>query len=220
MAKIHRETLHRKVYSALKEMIADHRFKPGERINIEKVTEELGVSRTPVSEAIRQLEQEGLLVSVTNKGIFMNTLTREEALDLYAVRETLEGMVARLAAERIDDKTLKKLDASLIKQKNLIERGDIVAYNKEDVCFHTLIHAASGNTFLAEILERIENMIHPIGLHANGFLPSFYEEHLLLAQAFKKHDSATAEAVFRRHNENVMRVIREGDLTYARPSEA
>jgi DNA-binding GntR family transcriptional regulator len=219
LGKIRHETLHKKVYSALKEMIADHRFKPGERINIERVTSELGVSRTPVSEAIRQLEQEGLLVSVTNKGIFMNTLTREEALDLYAVRETLEGMVARLAAARIDDKTLKKLDASLLKQKNLIERGDVVAYNKEDVCFHTLIHAASGNSFLVDILERIENMIHPIGLHANGFLPSFYEEHVLLVQALKKHNPIEVEAIFQRHNENVMRVIREGDLTYARPPE-
>jgi DNA-binding GntR family transcriptional regulator len=217
LAKIRRENLNLKVYSALKEMIADHRFKPGERINVEKMTKELGVSRTPVCEAIRRLEQERLLVSVTNKGIFMNTLTREEALDLYAVRETLEGMVARLAAERIDEKTLKKLDASLAKQKKLIERADIIAYNKEDVCFHMLIHAASGNGFLVEMLERIENMIHPIGLHASGFLPSFYEEHVLLTRALKTRDLAEAEAVFRRHNETVMRVIRDGNLTYARP---
>ena len=148
MAKILRENLNLKVYSALKEMIANYRFKPGERINIEKITKELGVSRTPVCEAIRRLEQESLVVSVTNKGIFMNTLTREEALDLYAVRETLEGMVARLAAERIDEKILKKLDDSLAKQKKLIERGDVIAYNREDFSFHTLIHAASGNVFL------------------------------------------------------------------------
>jgi DNA-binding GntR family transcriptional regulator len=217
LAKIHRENLNLKVYSALKEMIADHRFKPGERINVEKMTKELGVSRTPVCEAIRRLEQERLLVSVANKGIFMNTLTREEALDLFAVRQTLEGMVARLAAVRIDEKSLKKLDASLAKQEKLIERGDIIAYNKEDFCFHTLIHAASGNGFLAEMLERIENMIHPIGFHVSGFLSNFYAEHVLLIRALKTRDPAEAEAVFRRHNETVMRVIRDGNLTYTRP---
>jgi DNA-binding GntR family transcriptional regulator len=201
-------------------MIANYRFKPGERINVEKITKELGVSRTPVCEAFRRLEQERVVVSVTNKGIFMNTLTREEALDLFAVRETLEGMVARLSAQRIDEKSLKKLDASLAKQKKLIERGDIIAYNQEDFCFHTLIHAAAGNVFLGEMLVRIENMIHPIGLHVDGFLSSFYEEHVKLTRALKKHDPAEAEEMFRRHNENVMRVIRDGNLTYIRPSEA
>jgi DNA-binding GntR family transcriptional regulator len=217
LAKIHRENLNLRVYSALKEMIADHRFKPGERINVEKMTRELGVSRTPVCEAIRRLEQEHLLVSVTNKGIFMNTLTREEALDLFAVREALEGMVAKLAAVRIDEKTLKKLDSSLEKQKKLIASGDILAYNKEDFRFHTQIHAASGNGFLVEMLERIENMIHPIGLHVSGFLPSFYEEHVSLTRALKARDPVHAAAVFRKHNETVMRVIRDGNLTYARP---
>jgi DNA-binding GntR family transcriptional regulator len=220
LAKLFRENLNLRVYSALKEMIANHRFKPGERINVERITKELGVSRTPVWEAIRRLEQESLVVNVTNKGIFMNTLTREEALDLFAVREVLEGMVARLAAERIDEKIIKKLESSLEKQKKWIEKGDIIAYTREDFNFHTLIHKASGNVFLAEMLERIENKIHPIGLHVNGFLPSFYKEHSNLIRALRKNDPKEAEAMFRKHNENVMRIIRHGNLTYIRPSGA
>jgi len=220
LAKLVRENLNLRVYSALKEMIANYRFKPGERINVEQITKELGVSRTPVWEAIRRLEQESLVVNVTNKGIFMNTLTRDEALDLFAVREVLEGMVARLAAERIDEKTIKKLESSLEKQKKWIEKGDIIAYTREDFYFHTLIHKASGNAFLAEMLERIENKIHPIGLHVDGFLSSFYKEHLNLIRALRRHDPKEATDMFRRHNENVMRIIRHGNLTYIRPSGA
>lgn len=220
MAKLVRENLNLRVYSALKEMIANYRFKPGGRINVERITKELGVSRTPVWEAIRRLEQESLVVNVTNKGIFMNTLTREEALDLFAVREVLEGMVARLAAKRIDEKVIKKLESSLEKQKKWIEKGDIIAYTREDFYFHTTIHKASGNVFLAEMLERIENKIHPIGLRVDGFLPSFYNEHSNLINALRKHDPKEAEEMFRRHNENVMRIIRHGDLTYIRPSGA
>ncbi len=218
MAKIVRKNLNLRVYSELKEMIANHRFKPGERINVERITKELGVSRTPVWEAIRRLEQESLVVNVTNKGIFMNTLSRDEALDLFAVREVLEGMVARLAAERIDEKTLGKLEDSLERQKKWIEKGDIIAYTREDFSFHTLIHKASGNAFLAEILERIENMIHPIGLKVKDFLSRFYKEHTELIRALRKHDPKETEAIFRRHNEDVMRIIRHGNLTYIRPS--
>ena len=117
LAKIKQENLNTKVYAALKQMITNYRFKPGERINVEQITKELGISRTPVWEAIRRLEHEGLVFNSPNKGVFMYTLSKEEALDLIAVRETLESMAARLVAERIDEKTLAKLDDALEKLK-------------------------------------------------------------------------------------------------------
>ena len=186
MAKIKRENLNSKVYSALKLMIANYRFKPGVRINVEQITKELGVSRTPVWEAIRRLEQEGLVVNSPNKGVFMNSLTPEEALDLYAVREVLEGMAARLAAERIDEKALAKLDKSLQKQKKIIENGDLVAYSQVDFDFHAIIYEASGNVFLKELLQNIKNKMRPISMHVGGFLHSFFDDHTLLVDALKK----------------------------------
>ena len=155
MAKIKRENLNTKVYSALKQMITNYRFKPGERINVEQITKELGVSRTPIWEAIRRLEHEGLVFNSPNKGVFMYTLSKEEALDLIAVRETLESMAARLAAERIDEKTLAKLDDALEKQKQIVENNDMLAYSRADTDFHTLIHSTTGNAFLCEMLENI-----------------------------------------------------------------
>ena len=209
VAKIKRENLNLKVYSALKQMIANYRFKPGARINVEQITKELGVSRTPVWEAIRRLEQEGLVVNSPNKGVFMNSLTPEEALDLYAVREVLEGMAARLAAERIDEKTLAKLDKSLQKQEKIIANEDLVAYSQVDFDFHALIYEASGNVFLRELLQNIKNKMRPISMHVGGFLQTFYDDHTRLVDAFKEGDPERAEIVLRKHNQNVMRIIRD-----------
>ena len=90
MAKLRREKLSNQIYAVLKEMIADYRFQPGARLpHLRSISRELDVSRTPVWEAVRRLEQEGLVEDIHNRGVFMSSLTAEKALDLYAVREVL-----------------------------------------------------------------------------------------------------------------------------------
>jgi DNA-binding GntR family transcriptional regulator len=196
VAKIKRENLNTKVYSALKQMITNYRFKPGERINVEQITKELGVSRTPIWEAIRRLEHEGLVFNSPNKGVFMYTLNPEEAIDLIAVRETLETMAAKLAAERIDEKTLAKLDKAIEKQKQIVENKDMLAYSQADTDFHALIYATTGNVFLCEMLDNIFSKLRPVAMHVGDFIHCFYEDHIAILEAL---------------------IIRNGELTYIRP---
>lgn len=217
MAKIERESLSTRVYSALKQMIASYRFQPGARINVEQIAKELGVSRTPVWEAVRRLEQEGLVVNAPNKGVFMYTLTQEEALDLIAVRETLEGMAARLAAERIDEKTLARLDKCMQRQKRVVENEDLAAYSQSDSDFHALIYEATGNPYLCELLRGIHNKIRPISMHAGHFIQGFYDDHRGIMEALKAHDPGKAEAWARRHTQDIMGIIRSGELAFIRP---
>ncbi len=217
MAKIKRENLNTKVYSALKQMITNYRFKPGERINVEQITKELGVSRTPIWEAIRRLEHEGLVVNSPNKGVFMYTLTPDEAIDLIAVRETLETMAAKLAAERIDEKTLAKLDKAIEKQKQIVKNKDMLAYSHADTDFHALIYATTGNVFLCEVLENIFSKLRPVAIHVGDFIKLFYEDHIAILKALKKHDPKIVQEKFRRHSKNIMNIIRNGELTYIRP---
>ena len=198
-------------------MITNYRFKPGERINVEQITKELGVSRTPIWEAIRRLEHEGLVVNSPNKGVFMFTLSKEEALDLMAVRETLESMAARLAAERIDDKTLTKLDEALEKQKQIVENKDMLAYSRADTDFHTTIHVTTGNVFLCEMLENIFSKLRPVAMHVADYIQHFYEDHIAILTALKTHDPNKVQEQFRRHSKNIMDIIRSGELTYIRP---
>ena len=109
IAKIQRVNLGDQVYNILKEMIANYRFVPGSYLNIEKLTRDLGVSRTPVWDAIRKLEQEGFVRNEPKKGVLIQELTPETAIELYTVRELLEGLAVRLAVERINDETLREM---------------------------------------------------------------------------------------------------------------
>ncbi len=217
MAKIKRENLNIKVYSELKQMITNYRFKPGERINVEQITKELGVSRTPIWEAIRRLEHEGLVLNSPNKGVFMYTLKPDEAIDLIAVRETLETMAARLAAERIDEKTLAKLGKAIDKQKQIVENKDMVAYSRSDTDFHALIYATTGNVFLCEVLDNIFSKLRPVAMHVGDFIQQFYEDHIAILNALKTHDPKKVQEKFRHHSQNIMDIIRSGELTYIRP---
>ena len=217
MAKIKQENLNTKVYSALKQMITNCRFKPGARINVEQITKELGVSRTPIWEAIRRLEHEGLVFNSPNKGVFMYALSPEEALDLIAVREALESMAARLAAEQIDDKMLAKLDKALEKQKRIVENEDMLAYSQADTNFHALIYEAAGNVFLCEMLGNIHSKLRPIAMHVGGFIQSFYDDHIAIVKALKAHNPRKSEEYFRQHTQNIMDIIRSGELTFIRP---
>ncbi|MDT8367163.1 MAG: GntR family transcriptional regulator [bacterium] len=209
MSKILRKKLSNQVYERIKEMIANHRFKPGSRINVEKIAKELGVSRTPVWEAVSRLEQEDLVENVPNRGVFMTVLTPERALDLYAVREVLEGMAGRLAAAVIDEHSLKTMSACLVKQKKVIEKKDLVAYSKLDFEFHALIYEACKNPVLQEMLEAIKDKMRPISMHIQPMLSRLYEDHVKILRALENRNPEQAEDTFRNHNQLMIELIKE-----------
>ena len=209
MEKLQREKLSTQIYALLKEVIADHRFQPGSRLNVESIARELDVSRTPVWEAVRRLEQEGLVEDIHNRGVFMSSLTAEKALDLYAVREVLEGMAARLAATRIDDSSLQKMSECLQRQREVIENEDIFAYSKLDFEFHATVYNACGNEWLKELLETIKNKMRPLTLHMQPNFLKLIDHHAELLRALRGRDPEKAEHEFRRHNQYMMAQIRE-----------
>ncbi|MGC8602638.1 MAG: GntR family transcriptional regulator [Desulfomonilaceae bacterium] len=209
MAIILREKLSSKVYTLLKEMIANHRFKPGARVNVEQLTKEFGVSRTPVWEAVGRLEQEGLLVNIPNRGVFMAALTPEMALNLYEVREVLEGMAARLAASRISRETLQKMLCYLEDQGPIVEAEDLIAYSRSDFEFHAAIYEASGNAVLQELLETIKNKMRPLSARIKPALSLLYEDHKKILASLKSGDPEQAEKFIRIHNRRVIALIRK-----------
>jgi len=170
MMRVNRQRLSNQVYDILKDMIANHRFNPGTRINVEQITKEVGASRTPVWEAVHRLIQEGLLVSIPNRGVFMAALTPKHAIELYMVREVLEGLAARLAIANMDDKTLKKMTKCLEEQLKVIEKEDLVGYSRLDYDFHAMVYEASGNRTLQEMLEAIKNKMPPTVMHISPIL--------------------------------------------------
>jgi len=207
--KLQPSVLSNQAYAALKEMIGAHRFVPGARVNVEALSRELGVSRTPIWEAVGRLEHEGLLERIPHRGVFMAVLTLEKALDLYAVREVLEGLAARLAAPRIKDKALQAMAASLEIQRGQVERADVVGYSTTDFDLHGAVYSACGNAFLCEMLEKLKAQMRPMRIQIELILPELYADHLRLHQALAARDPDRAEAAFRAHNRFLMQHIRE-----------
>jgi DNA-binding GntR family transcriptional regulator len=205
--KVSKQRLSNQVYDILKEMIADYRFNPGARINVEMIAKEVGASRTPVWEAVHRLIQEGLLENIPNRGVFMVTLKPEKALELYEVRDVLEGLAARLAAVNIDDGTLRNMKKSVEEQAKVVEKEDVVGYSQLDYEFHALVYEASRNKTLQEMLEAVKSKMRPVALHINVVLTDLYQDHVDLLEALEKHDANRAEAAFTRHNSRMIELI-------------
>lgn len=215
MLKVSKKRLSEQIYGIIKEMIEAHRFQPGARVNIEQIAKEVGASRTPVWEAVHRLIQEGLLVNFPNRGVFMASLTPTMALELYTVREALEGLAARLAARNITDKAVSEMEKCFVEQQAVVQQADLVGYSKLDFTFHSIVYTSCGNLILQEMLESIKNKMRPITLHITPILTTLYEDHRKILEAFKARSADMAEEAFRSHNRHMIEQINkhlEGNL--------
>ena len=206
--KVVRTNLNAQVYDVLKEMIADQRFTPGSYINVEKLTQELGVSRTPIWEAVRRLEQEGIVLHTPHKGVRVRELTRKMALDLYEVRENMEGLAARLAAERVTPEILAEMEECLAEQESIVKEEDAVAYSSADHRFHLLIYDAGGNELLKDILTGLRYKALPLAFKLSPHFAEFLGYHRQILNAFRAQDGQAAEDAIRRHNRRMIDLIK------------
>lgn len=206
---INRKSFSDQAYDLLKEMISNFRFSPGANINVEKLTHEFGISRTPIWEAVRRLEQEGILKSIPYKGVKVREFSLKEALDLYEVREALECLASRLGASRVTSDILEKMNLCLIRQRLIAEEYDEVAYSKSDAEFHSLVYEASGNELLKNSLQLLRFKALPLNFEIKKILKDFIEFHFEILEAFRNGDTKNAEAGMRRHNQKMIEIIKK-----------
>ncbi len=204
-----KELLAEKVYQGIRHMIADYRWKPGVRVNVMKMARELGVSRTPVWEAVRRLEQEGILRSIPNRGVFMAETSLERSLDVIQARGALDLLAVRLAASRMTKGVLDRIGRCLSEQLLAIEGEDVVRYSSADFQFHRLVYAAGGNTYILELFESIALQMRPTRLRILPALPSLYLCHQEILQGLADGDSGLAEKAMIRHTEIILNLTRE-----------
>jgi DNA-binding GntR family transcriptional regulator len=129
------------VFESLREAIISRQLEPGERMMEIQLAEEMGVSRTPVREAIRKLELEGLVLMVPRKGAYVAGLSLKDVADVFEIRRALEGLASELAADRITDEELENLERYLVKIADEIDRGDLAKVIETD-------SALSGNLII------------------------------------------------------------------------
>lgn len=211
MAKLVPVSLSERAYFKIKKMLSEYKYSPGSRLNVEQLARDLGISRTPIWEAVRRLEQEGLVKNIPNRGVFLVELTRKVAIELYTVREVLEGMAARLAVQRISDKALERMEKLVQEQEKIVAAEDLVAYSKSDFEFHANIYAACGNGILREMLESIKEKLRPIDVWITPILSELFNDHQMIVRAMRLRDALLAESAFREHNQRVLKQLHAED---------
>lgn len=148
------------VYDAVKDLLLAGRFKPGERIRERELTELLGVSRTPIREALRMLEQDHLVDSVPRRGFRMRVPTVKELRDFYELRAELEGLAAALAADRASEDTLQRIYNDLIHVQGLLPRGDAREIIEGNNRFHDRVARAADNRILEQSLSQLRDGVN------------------------------------------------------------
>ena len=188
------------VKSRIREGIRGGRYQPGERIRESEVAEWLNVSRTPVREALRRLESEGLLTFVSWRGVVVRELDRQQVSELYAMREILEGAAARLAARHISEAELDVLDM-------LLETADKVGDEPTKLAdlnrqFHQAIQSAAHNRYLTESLEQHRGtlaLLRGTTYAVEGRPEAAASEHRAIVKAIRDRNPEKAEIAARTH---------------------
>jgi DNA-binding GntR family transcriptional regulator len=207
VAPIVHEGLGDRVYKTVRDLILGQAFPPGSKLNIEQLGRELRVSRTPVWEAMRRLESEGLLETVPRQGVFVLNFSMERVMDLFAVRGALEGLAARLAASALAPEDRTALEQSLGELEGAFRTRDIERYSGGAIELHDRVLAAARNQVLSRQLQNVYAQIHLLrlrSLHLPERLDTSLDEHRRIVRAVIASDADEAEAVSRRHAERVL----------------
>jgi len=193
------------VFETLREAIINGVLKPGERLMEVQLAEELGVSRTPVREAIRKLELEGFVVMIPRKGAYVAGISLKDVADVFEVRAALESLAAGLAAERITDEEIEELERVLVQQQNLADSDRLEDIIKVDTDFHDVLYRASRNERLIQIVSHLREQIQRFrtaSLSQPGRMRIALEEHKELVEAIAERNVEKAQALAREHIEN------------------
>lgn len=188
------------VYRLLRHQLLLGSWPPGTRLREAELADTFGVSRTPVREAVRRLLQEGLLETRPTQGVRVRQPDLRDALDAYAVRETLEGMAARLAAERSDGDQRREL-LGLLDQVERSAGSDQATQVEADLTFHRRVAELSANPSLVRALETLAGNVTPLKVHTRDLnaAEATSRQHRAVADAILRGDGDGAEAAMRTH---------------------
>ncbi len=206
-------------YDMLHEAIREGSIEPGQRVMETDISAWLRISRTPVREAMRRLQAEGLLEHAPGGGLAVALYDLRAISEFYATRESLEGTAAALAAQHADDTEIRILVARLDAMRALPD--DPRAHARENQAFHEQIYRAAHNRFLLKSLQALLNFVPLLGrttYNAPNRVQEALEEHAAIVAAIQARDPARAEEATRRHirtaYESRVRVVTE-DVRHA-----
>ena len=193
------------VFNTLRQAILKGELAPGERLMEIQLAEKLGVSRTPIREAIRKLELEGLVLMIPRKGAEVARISEKSLRDVLEVRRSLEELAIELACERMTEEELRTLEQAQAAFKKAIEDGDAMAIAETDEGYHDLIYQGTGNDKLVQILNNLREQMYRYRLEYikdRDKRQILLLEHDHILKALRGRNIAEAKMAVREHIDN------------------
>ena len=200
------------VFNTLRQAILRGELKPGERLMEIQLANKLGVSRTPIREAIRKLELEGLVLRIPRKGAEVAEITEKNMLDVLEVRRALEELAVKLACERITEEEIQELKEAADAFQKILSEKDITKIAEADEAFHDVIFKSTGNDRLIQLLNSLREQMYRYRLEylkREEYHPQLLEEHQQIIDRITRKDQSEAAELIDRHIGNQVDVMLE-----------
>lgn len=198
---IQKQNISEELVKYIKQQIISGELNPGDRIVETKLARELGVSQTPVREAIRHLHGEGIITIVPNKGPMVRTLDMKDVFEIYSVRSMLEGLAIRLATQNATDEQIAGLESFYEEMKQKLNDDSVASLLHDSSHIHRTIIEMAGHSRLLNMYQSISFQISLVNrlLGAKSTKQKEVDQHLELIEALKKKDPDSAEQTMRKH---------------------
>ena len=199
------------VFNTLREAILKGDLKPGERLMELQLASKLGVSRTPIREAIRMLEQEGLAVTTPRKGAEVAKMTLKDMEDVWEIRDALDELAVRIACQKISDEQLKQLEDMKELFEKSTQTGNVKKIAEADVTFHDVIYEATGNPKLVTLLNNLREQVYRYRVEYikdPKNYPTLIAEHEAILESLKNRDVKNAVEAMHVHVANQAEAVK------------
>ena len=200
------------VFQTLRTAILKGDLKPGERLMELQLASKLGVSRTPIREAIRMLEQEGLARTIPRKGAEVAGMTEKDMEDVLQIRCVLEELAARLSCQNITDEEMRELKIAMVAFEEKTREGNVVELAKADVTFHDIIYRAADNPKLLVLLNNLREQMYRYRteyMKDDRIHPVLIREHKEMVKALESKDQELVAREVRQHLKNQEEVMKK-----------
>lgn len=201
-------SLREKVYIRLRRDILAGKYKNHEELRENTIAKEYEVSRTPVREAMRQLELEGLVSSIPNKGTYVNRMDKKDVQDIYAIRSLLEGLCARWAAENATEAQIEAMEEVMVMARYHCSKGNDSQVCECDSRFHEMLYRASNSRMLDHLLKDFHEYLQIVrrySLENGDRAKQSVKEHEAIVEAIRAKDPGKAEQLASAHIQNTVK---------------
>ncbi|MDD2485486.1 MAG: GntR family transcriptional regulator [bacterium] len=217
LSQIEHANIDHRIYEIITEQILTGKLAPGARLTEEEIARQLGVSRTPVREAMKSLAKDELVELIPRKGMYVKKLELQDVVEIYDIRAVLEELAVTLATLRIPEAVIKEFRVRAGKSRQEIISGRNEESHAFDREFHYCIAEHSGNKRLAATIESLGNMVNffriTVIARDDKQIRQALEEHIQIIEALEKRDATAAAEAMREHilhtRSNIMETLRE-----------